>query len=231
MIRRDNAHDARNKSRKFKLKKMMQMTALMIIALLLFRSLFDTSHYIEPDHTAWTNTQGFVALSYFGVNRTGGAARIAKKQLDRHLKALYDNGYITISQQDIIDFYLEGKPVPDKALFLIFEDGRSDTGLFGQVLLAKYNFKATILPNESKRDSYDYNFLQSKDLQRMVDSSYWEAGVDNHFINGKEITAEKREEIEARIRAASIQAAPGWNAKQLLMEVRKASGQKLMKQE
>ena len=73
------------------------------------------------------NDNGFIALSYIGVDREGTETLISTQKLDEQLGALNDLGYVTISQQDIINYYNEGKKLPDKALFLMFEDGRNDT--------------------------------------------------------------------------------------------------------
>lgn len=61
--------------------------------------------YSESQVSPTTDT-GFIALSYFGVDRIGDTSTlIGGKQLREHLKALKDNGYVTITQEDIEKYY------------------------------------------------------------------------------------------------------------------------------
>ncbi|MEK4343094.1 polysaccharide deacetylase [Brevibacillus sp. FSL L8-0710] len=174
--------DYRKKNRAKRMKTIVQLILLLAVAILLYQTVFDVRKYAEPDKTAWSNHDGFIALSYFGVGRSGTPKLVAKKQLDEHLKALYDQGYVTISQQDILDFYEKGKPLPEKALFLSFEDGRNDSSLFAQPLLEKYNYKATFLSYANKMGNSDHKFLQPKDMLKMMKTGYWELGTNGYRL-------------------------------------------------
>ncbi|MCQ6563037.1 polysaccharide deacetylase family protein [Paenibacillus mendelii] len=165
-----------------RVRTIAQIVILVVLATLLARAMFDMKHYQEPDKAQWTNGNGFIALTYFGVSRSGTPDLIAKKQLDQQLKALRDQGYVTVSQQDILDFYNEGKPLPDKALFLAFEDGRNDSSLFAQPILEKNNFKATILSYANKAGSKDSKFLQPKDMLKMTKNGFWELGSNGYRL-------------------------------------------------
>ncbi|MET3291869.1 UNVERIFIED_CONTAM: hypothetical protein ABID98_004439 [Brevibacillus sp. OAP136] len=156
------ALDYRKKDRKKVIKTIVQFAILLIVGTLLYQAVFQVTSYAEPDHKAWTNEKGFIALSYFGVGRTGTSKLIAKNQLDEQLQALHDQGYVTISQQDILDYYNKKKPLPDKALFLSFEDGRNDSALFAEPILEKYNYKATALSYANKVGNSDNKFFCSR---------------------------------------------------------------------
>lgn len=152
-----------------------------VCALLLF-ALVDFKKYEELDKTQWTNQNGFIALSYFGIDRTGTPKRISKKEIDKQLKALHSQGYQTISQQDIIDFYAKGKALPEKALFLSFEDGRNDSSIFVHPSLKKYNYKATFLSYANKMGNGDGKFLQPKEMLEMVKGGFWELGTNGYRL-------------------------------------------------
>lgn len=126
---------------------------------------------------------GFLAMSYFGVDRQGTDTLISTKELDEQLKTLYDLGYVTISQADIEAYYQKKQPLPDKALFLMFEDGRRDTMLFSEKILEKYNYKATILSYADKFAEKDPKFLSAKDLKKLQDNSYWELGTNGYRLS------------------------------------------------
>ena len=126
---------------------------------------------------------GFVALSYFGVDRIGDSSTlIGKDALRQQLQALHDQGYVTISQKDITAYYKEGKPLPRKALFLMFEDGRRDTAIFAQEILEDLNYKATMMTYPEKFDNHDPKFLMPKELKDMEDMTFWEMGTNGYRL-------------------------------------------------
>ncbi|MFS0781165.1 polysaccharide deacetylase family protein [Bacillus sp. 1P06AnD] len=179
----DDALDYRRKDRMKKTKVILQIIILIIIGYLLFQALFHPNKYKEPNKNNWHNENGFIALSYFGVDRTGSPKLIAKKQLEKQLEALHDQGYQTISQSDILDFYHKGKPLPAKALFLSFEDGRNDSSLYAYPLLEKFNYKATFLSYANKMGVKDNKFVQAKEMLRMKKTGYWELGTNGYRLS------------------------------------------------
>ncbi|WP_239614051.1 polysaccharide deacetylase family protein [Cohnella mopanensis] len=180
---KNNALNYRKKNRMKVVKSISQFAFLLFVGFILFQVLVDIKKYEEPDRSKWTNDKGFIAISYFGVSRTGTPKLIAKQQLDQQLKALKDQGYVAISQQDILDYYDKGKKLPDKAMFLSFEDGRNDSSLFAQPLLEKYNFKATFLSYANKMGNSDRKFLQPGDMKKMMKNGYWELGSNGYRLS------------------------------------------------
>ncbi|MBG9566104.1 polysaccharide deacetylase family protein [Brevibacillus agri] len=174
--------DYRKKDRKKKIRTVWQLVILLFVGILVYQGAFDTQQYEQPDRSQWHNEKGFIALSYFGVGRSGTPKLIDKELLDEHLQALRKQGYVTISQQDILDFYQKKRPLPEKALFLAFEDGRNDSHLFAQPLLEKYNYKATALTYANKMGNSDNKFLQPKDLLGMQKNGFWELGSNGYRL-------------------------------------------------
>ena len=127
--------------------------------------------------------RGLLVVSYFGVDRQGTDTLISTKQLNEQLKTLRDLGYVTVTQQDVNNYFRLGTPLPDNALFLLLEDGRRDTVLFAEKLLEKYNFKATILSYADKFAEKDPKFLSPDDLNSLVDSGYWELGTNGYRLS------------------------------------------------
>lgn len=162
----------------------IQGVILLALLVLIIKILFATTTYVEYDVTTETKEEnGFIALSYFGVNRTGSNTVMDTERLEEHLETLYKNGYVTITQQDILDYYNGGKELPDKALFLMFEDGYRGTAIFAQKIMEKYNFKATILTYPEKFDNKDPKFLLPKDLLELEESTYWELGTNGYRLS------------------------------------------------
>ena len=140
---------------------------LIFLLVTILKALLSFSEYKPYDSNNISNTTdtGFIAVSYFGVDRNGNDTLISTDMLNQHLKALKNNGYVTITQQDILDYYEKGKKLPEKSLFLIFEDGRTDTAIFSQNITEEYNYKSTILTYADKFEKEDPKFLKPDDLK------------------------------------------------------------------
>lgn len=55
-----------------------------------------------------------------GVERAGNQNIMGVELLHEHLQALKNMGYVTITQEDVLEYYQQGKELPEKSLFLIF---------------------------------------------------------------------------------------------------------------
>jgi hypothetical protein len=176
------------KDRTKAVRSVLQAIILCTVLIILIKVMFSFSAYKPYGQQVVSKEpkKGFIAMSYFGVDRTGEATLISSEALEKQLKALKDNGYVTITQQDILDYYNSGKALPEKALFLFFEDGRRDTAIFAQKILEKYNYKATMLTYADKFEKKDSKFLMPEELKVLKDSTFWELGTNGYrleFIN------------------------------------------------
>ena len=180
-------HDAaftRRKNRRKKVRTALEF-ACIAAALFVLMELFFTLKTYDPAAAAAAGAQdkGFIALSYFGVDRNGDTSTlIGKEELRRHLAELKSQGYVTISQQDVLDYYREGKKLPERSLFLMFEDGRRDTAIFAQEIMEDLNFKATMMTYPEKFAKKDTKFLSPKDLHEMESSTFWEMGSNGYRL-------------------------------------------------
>ncbi len=175
------------KERKKKIRSIIEWLVIAGALYIVITAIFTFTKYKPYDDTVSTNgDQGFIALSYFGVDRTGNQTLIGQDLLRQHLSTLKKEGYVTITQQDILDYYHNGKVLPAKSLYLIFEDGRRDTAIFSQKILEEENLKATVLTYPEKFDNRDTKFLMPAELRSLQDTSFWEMGTNGYrlyFIN------------------------------------------------
>ncbi len=181
---KSNTFSPKKKDRIKIARGILQGVILIILLIAIIKALFSFSVYEPYNSSKISNNQdsGFIAVSYFGIDRTGNDTLISTKRLDEQLKALKDNGYVTISQKDVVDYYLKGKTLPPKSIFLLFEDGRRDTAIFSQKIIEEYNLKATMLTYADKFEKEDSKFLSSNELLELVDSSYWELGTNGYRL-------------------------------------------------
>ncbi|MEI6100287.1 MAG: hypothetical protein WCP73_00485 [Eubacteriales bacterium] len=176
------------KNRNKAIRTVFEVVAISALVLAIVFLVVNIRQYQEPDKSKWTNKSGFVALTYFGVNHVGSSKSVSQSTLDKELKALSGMGYQTVSQQDIVDFYKNGKALPQKALYLGFEDGRTDSSIFAQSLLERYNYKATLFSYANRVDGDDNKFLNAKQLLDLTRNGYWELGSNGYRLTYIDIT-------------------------------------------
>ncbi|MGE8037410.1 polysaccharide deacetylase family protein [Lysinibacillus sp. NPDC093692] len=169
------------KNRRKIIRSIVQAIIVIFLAIILIRVVFLTEKRVE-ETVPLENKDGFIALSYFGVSRGESPKYVSKENLKKQLALLESQGYQTITQQDILDFYQKDKPLPEKALFLSFEDGRTDSSIFAQNIMEDLNYKATVFTYANKMDTRDNKFLKPKDLLLMEKSGYWELGSNGYRL-------------------------------------------------
>ncbi|MGE7999914.1 polysaccharide deacetylase family protein [Lysinibacillus sp. NPDC093190] len=169
------------KNRRKIIRSIVQTIIVIFLAVILIRVVFLTDKRVE-ETVPLVNKDGFIALSYFGVSRGESPKYVSKESLRKQLELLESQGYKTITQQDILDFYQKNKPLPEKALYLSFEDGRTDSSIFAQNIMEDLNYEATMFTYANKMDTRDNKFLKPKDLSLMKKSGYWELGSNGYRL-------------------------------------------------
>ncbi|MDD2973281.1 MAG: glycoside hydrolase [Lachnospiraceae bacterium] len=166
-------------------RTILQIIVVLMLLNILLHALFSFKRYQpygENEVTLGENT-GFIAISYLGVDRNGTPSLISEKRLAEELKSLKKNGYVTITQQDILDYYQNGKKLPEKSLYLMFEDGRRDTAIFAQNSLEENNYIGTVLTYAQKLKDDEQKFLTPKDLRSLMEQSFWEMGTNGYRLS------------------------------------------------
>lgn len=177
-------------SKKDIIKLIRSIIQLIILLALIFLIIRAWNHFViyEPflENEITDEDYGFIAISYPGIEIDSTNYSVSIDDLDAQLNALYKSGYVTITQEDVINYYKQGKPLPPKALLLVFEDGKRETSIFAQKIMEKYNFKATIFSYGNNFENPTNEYLNAKDMQKMEKSTFWELGTAGYrieFIN------------------------------------------------
>jgi peptidoglycan/xylan/chitin deacetylase (PgdA/CDA1 family) len=66
------------------------------------------------------------------------------RPLDRKLRHLKDNSYRTLSSDEYVTILRGGRPAPDRAVLLTFDDGRASVWSVAQPLLHRFGMRATV---------------------------------------------------------------------------------------
>lgn len=187
MSKRKPMDPVRRKNIKKVVRSIAEGIILVALLVLVIRTLFTFDTYDPYDEAkiemaSDEEDTGFIALSYFGVDRNETKTLISTERLREHIDALSASGYVTITQQDILDYYREGKKLPKKSLFLMFEDGRRDTAIFAQKVTEEYNYISTIMTYAQKFETKDSKFLMPDDLKELEKGTFCELGTNGYRL-------------------------------------------------
>ena len=127
----------------------------------------------------------FIAISYPGLTESKRLdSKIVNYQVfSQQIEALKASGYVTISQENIIDYYLEYGSLPEKALFLIFEDGIRDTTTLAQKVLEENGYRATVSTYANNLNDINSRFITGSVLLSLSNNGFWETGSNGYRLS------------------------------------------------
>lgn len=137
------------------MKKYILQAAAMVFALLCTLSTVQAVDFLPPKQRTMLNMDKpwpknhFLALGYHDVEDDVADERylsVTTSALNDQMAWLFDSGYTAISVQQIIEAHNGGKPLPNKAVLLSFDDGYSSFYNRVYPLLKAYNWPALWAP-------------------------------------------------------------------------------------
>jgi peptidoglycan/xylan/chitin deacetylase (PgdA/CDA1 family) len=110
---------------------------------------------------------------------------VTTEQFEAQLAYLKNKNYQFVTAQNLLDFYIDNKPLPSKPLLLTFDDGYLNNLELAYPILKKHAAKATIfiptafIGQVNKWDNGD-NKIMSIEQLKSLDSSVFELALHSH---------------------------------------------------
>lgn len=129
--------------------------------------------------------------------KTWGKYVISPDDFEKDLMYFVENGYTSVTMQDLIDFAYNGKQLPENPIMITFDDGYLTSKVYVLPLLKKYNFKAVVSIvgeftdrfTENKDHGIAYAHVNWDDVNELINSGYIE--IQNHSYNMHKISKRK----------------------------------------
>ena len=124
----------------------------------------------------------FIALAYGGVSagKVQGPEEVTRFQFEQHINALRERGYNPIGLSDVRAFYLQGSPLPRKAVLITMEQGKKSSYLETRQILRMNRWKATMFVRGDTIRGKDPSALRWPILRDMARSGTWEIGAESY---------------------------------------------------
>lgn len=128
------------------------------------------------------SSRGIPVINYHQVNSVENVPlTVPAKDFAAQMKYLHDNGYTTISPDELHDFLVNKTPLPEKPILITFDDGYEDNYVYAYPVLKEYNMKATIFLVSDYMDRFD-NYLTWPQVYEMSENNiYMGSHTLSHF--------------------------------------------------
>ncbi|MDR0293156.1 MAG: polysaccharide deacetylase family protein [Oscillospiraceae bacterium] len=127
-----------------------------------------------------------------------GMYTIMPYELEEDLKWLAENGYQTVTTDELIQFAETGQPLKEKPVLLTFDDGHYNNAHYAGPLLKKYGCTALLFVvgefiEKSEKEGCqnpNFSYASRETLANMAKEGIWEIGSHSYYLhrnkNGRE---------------------------------------------
>lgn len=158
------------------LRSCLQWVFLIAVSVYIVQLFIERGASPQFDRESWTQRDGFTAIAYSSLTREENTEHNSRQQFERHVLALEKAGYNWITTNDVIRFYRDNQPLPEKALYLMMEGGRKDTVIFGQQIMDKTGVYATLFTTINTMKSWNNFFVTKANVAALAKSAFWGVG-------------------------------------------------------
>ena len=198
------------------MKRQHQWEEILLIGLLAsFAIVLLVKHWAVKEVSATDPVMSVPVAMYHSVTDEGtspGQYVISPSMLESDLKYLYEQGYHTVTVQDLLNYVNHGTHLPEKPVMLTFDDGYYNNYLYAYPLLQKYHMKAVLSPvamltqqfSQSDDSGHEvWSYCTGEQLKEMADSGVMEIqnhSYDFHELNPRRGCLRKKGESKAAYR-------------------------------
>ncbi len=172
----------------------MKLNKLLLAAILL---MFISTGVLASDQQSVKYVKGFKSqtiiptLMYHHFVKVGeqtSGTTITKEAFKEQMVYLKSKGYNTISDQDMFDFYYNGKELPPNPVHITMDDGYESNYEFAYPILKENNMKATIFKIVERAKVHPIsNRLTWAQMKEMSDSGVMSIQSHTYDLHHKEI--------------------------------------------
>lgn len=130
------------------------------------------------------NDSSVPVLMYHSIDyEKGNELRVPKEKFKEQMQYLKDNGYTTLTFDELYNFLINNKPIPEKSVVITFDDGYEDNYSNAYPILKQFGFNATIFVITNAIDN-EKAFLTSAQLNEMEQNGI---DIESHTLAHDEL--------------------------------------------
>ncbi|WP_019850946.1 polysaccharide deacetylase family protein [Desulfitobacterium sp. PCE1] len=134
-------------------------------------------------------------LYYHSIDyEEGNELRVSPEEFETHMEFLSQNGYESITLNDLYQYFYEGKVLPEKTFVLTFDDGYEDNYAHAFPIAEKYGYSGTIFMVTGWIGGTEY--LKEEQLLEMSRAG-WQ--IESHTIAHPYLNSLSKEQIKEEL--------------------------------
>lgn len=147
------------------------LIAVFLIMLVLSSSIVGTTAVTAGRRYRQHNLNDIPILNYHKVDNLYHSLSLSPAEFEEQIRYLADNGYHSITPDQLLGYLKHGKALPNKPVLITFDDGYADNYHNAYPILKKYGFTATIFLVTSFMDR-DPRYITWAQVREMVDHGF-----------------------------------------------------------
>ena len=145
--------------------------------------------------------KGIPVLNYHQINPFDvNALTVPSEDFAAQMQYLHDNGYNTISPDELHAYLVSGTPLPDKPILITFDDGYRDNYTYAYPVLKQYDMKAAIFLVSDYMDRFD-KYLTWQQVYEMSENNIY---MGSHTLSHYELPPLSVAEIEQQVAGGKL---------------------------
>ncbi len=138
---------------------------------------------------------GVPVLNYHMVNDQYWSALVMRTEdFEKQMKYLHDNGYHTITPDELYAYINDGAALPDKPILITFDDGYADNYTNAYPIMKKYGFTGAIfLITDTAIHTENHRYLSWAQVEEMAKNNF---SFESHTVHHKRLTDLSQENLK-----------------------------------
>ncbi|WP_303840407.1 polysaccharide deacetylase family protein [Selenomonas ruminantium] len=137
-----------------------------------------------------------LVLNYHKIDHTFISLSVRPEDFDSQMKYLRDNGYHSISPDELYEALAGSGQLPENPVLITFDDGYEDNYTNAYPILKKYGFKATIFVVTGFLDKHKKGYLSWDEAREMDKNGIT---IESHTVNHRSMTDLTDDELRAEL--------------------------------
>ena len=137
-----------------------------------------------------------LVLNYHKIDHTFISLAVRPEDFDNQMKYLRNNGYHTISPDELYEALAGNGKLPENPVLITFDDGYEDNYTNAYPILKKYGFKATIFVVTGFLDKHKKGYLNWDQAREMNENG---VNIESHTVNHRSMTDLTDDELRSEL--------------------------------
>lgn len=140
----------------------------------------------ESNPKSEDHSRGIPVLMYHSIEyEKGNDLRVPKEKFAEQMKYLKDNGYTTLTLDEVYSYLVNNKQIPPKTVAITFDDGYEDNYTNAFPIMKQYGVKGTVFVITKTVDKNN-SYLTSKQIKEMDQNGMM---IESHTVSHDALTS------------------------------------------